>query len=119
MSFREILNTIVSDVDGAIGAVLMGYDGIAIEECIKEERSFDVQLLAVEYTSIIREVRRAVEVLKTGKMEELSLATDQSRIVIRIVNDDFFVLLALSADGNFGKARYLLKRAVPALAESL
>jgi len=119
MSFREILKKVVSDVDGAIGAVLMGYDGISIDDFIQEDLSDDIQLLAVEYTSIIKEVRRAVEVLKTGQMEELSLATDQSRIVIRIVNEDFFVLLALSADGNFGKARYLLKRSVPLLREAL
>jgi predicted regulator of Ras-like GTPase activity (Roadblock/LC7/MglB family) len=119
MSFREILKRVVSEVDGALGAVLMGYDGISIDDYIREGLSDDIQLLAVEYTSIIKEVRRAVDVLKTGQMEELSLATDQSRIVIRIVNEDFFVLLALSYDGNFGKARYLLKRAVPLLRESL
>ncbi len=119
MSFREILKKLVSDVDGAIGAVLMGYDGISIDDYIQDGRTDDIQLLAVEYTSIIKEVRRAVDVLKTGQMEELSLATDQSRIVIRVVNEEFFVLLVLSEDGNFGKARYLLKRAVPLLREAL
>lgn len=119
MSFREILKKVVSDIDGAIGAVLMGYDGISIDEFIQEGQPEELQLLAVEYTSIIKEVRRAVEVLKTGRMEELSLSTEQSRIVIRTVNEDFFVLLALVSDGNFGKARYLLKRAAPLLSESL
>ena len=119
MSFRDILKKVVLDVDGAIGAVLMGYDGISIDEYIQEDLAEEIQLLAVEYTSIIKEVRRAVEVLKTGKMEELLLSTDRSRIIIRIVNEDFFVLLALSEDGNFGKARYLLKRVVPLLRESL
>ena len=119
MSFREILKQVVSEVDGALGAVLMGYDGISIDDYIQEDLAEDIQLLAIEYTSIIKEVRRAVDVLKTGQMEELSLATDQSRIVIRVVNEDFFVLLALSSDGNFGKARYLLKRSVPLLRESL
>ncbi len=119
MSFREILTKLVSDVEGASGAVLMGYDGISIDDYIQDGCSDEIQLLAVEYTSIIKEVRRAVDVLKTGQMEELSLATNRSRIVMRIVNEDFFVLMVLSVDGNFGKARYLLKRSVPLLREAL
>ena len=118
MELREKLKEIVEKVGGGVGAVIMGYDGIPIEEHMKEG-IFDVQILAVEYANVLKEVKRTIAVLKTGEMEEIMITTGQSRIIIRSVNEDFFIMLALDSDGNFGKGRYLLKREVPRLREEL
>ena len=116
MSFRDIIKDIVEQVDGGIGAVILGYDGIAIDEYLKEhDENFDIQLLAVEYATLLKEVKRTVEVLKTGEMEEVNIGTGKSCIIIRVINDEFFIVLALRSDGNFGKGRYLLKRYLPDL----
>jgi predicted regulator of Ras-like GTPase activity (Roadblock/LC7/MglB family) len=120
MSFRDIIKEIVERVDGGIGAVILGYDGIAIDEYLREQGGgFDFQLLAVEYATLLKEVKRTVEVLKTGKMEEVSITTGSTRIVIRALNDEFFIVLALEKGGNFGKGRYLLQRAAPLLCAEL
>ncbi len=119
MSFRETLKGVVENVEGGLGAVIMGYDGIAIEEYIKEGTIFDVQLLSVEYASLLKEIRRTVEVLKAGEIEETSILTEISSAVMRIINEDFFIVLFLHRSGNFGKGRYLLKRAAPMLREEL
>ncbi|RPJ04514.1 MAG: roadblock/LC7 domain-containing protein [Deltaproteobacteria bacterium] len=118
MDLRDTLKEIVEKVGGGVGAVIMGYDGIPIEEYIKEG-IFDVQILAVEYANVLKEVKRTIDVLKTGEMEEIIITTGMSRIVIRSVTEDFFVMLALDSDGNYGKGRYLLKREVPKLREEL
>lgn len=119
MSFRETLKGVVDNVGGSLGAVIMGYDGIAIEEYINAESPFDVQLLAVEYATLLGEVKRTVEVLKAGELEEITITTGLSRAVARVINDDFFLVLALGRDGNYGKGRYLLQREAPKLREEL
>jgi len=68
MDLKQTLKLIVENVGGGIGAVIMGYDGIPIEEYIRE-RIFDVQIVAVEYVNVMKEVKRTLEVLKTGEME--------------------------------------------------
>jgi len=118
MQLKETLKGIVENVGGGIGAVIMGYDGIPIEEYILEG-IFDVQIVAVEYVNIMKEVKRTLEVLKTGEMEEILITTGQSRIIIRSICEDFFILLALDENGNYGKGRYLLKREAPKLREDL
>ena len=118
MQFKETLKEIVENVGGGIGAVIMGYDGIAIEEYILEG-IFDVQIVAVEYVNIMKEVKRTLEVLKSGEMEEIMITTGQSRIIIRSICDDFFILLALDENGNYGKGRFLLKREIPKLRDDL
>ncbi len=119
MSFKAILRDIVEDVEGGVGALIMGYDGIAIDDYIKEEGPFDVQLMAVEFASVLKEIKRTVEVLKSGDMEEVTIISEHAHIIVRAVNDDFFVALALTGGGNYGKGRYLLKRDVFKIRDAL
>jgi predicted regulator of Ras-like GTPase activity (Roadblock/LC7/MglB family) len=119
MAFKDILKATVEAAGGGIGAVVMGYDGIAIDEYIDPDASLDVQLMAVEYSTVMKEIKRTVEVLKAGNMEEIAIKTSVAQMIIRSINEDFFVVLVMDNDGNFGKARYLLRRNVPNLLEVL
>jgi len=119
MSFRDRLTTIVGEVDGAIGALIMGYDGIPIDESIRPDASVDVQLLAVEYATLLKEIKRTVDVLKTGDMEEVCISTGDLNIVIRAISEEFFMVLLLERNGNYGKGRYLLKLQAPRMREML
>ncbi len=119
MAFRTVLKGLVEGVEGGQGAVIMGYDGIPIDEYIKEGLSLDIQLLSVEYATLLKDIRKTVEVLRTGEMDEISIATGLTRVIVRPVNQEFFVVFVLDRDGNFGKGRYLLKRDAPKLREGL
>jgi predicted regulator of Ras-like GTPase activity (Roadblock/LC7/MglB family) len=119
MAFKEILKTIVSQSSGSLGAVVMGYDGIAIDEYLRDGGGVDVSMLAVEYASVLKEIKRTVGVLKTGELEEVSIVSERCSVIVRGIDNDFFAALIMSADGNFGKGRYLLKREAPRLKEAL
>jgi predicted regulator of Ras-like GTPase activity (Roadblock/LC7/MglB family) len=109
MSLRESLNAIVQSVDGALCAIIMAYDGIPIDEVTVEQSEFDMQLLSVEYANVLKEIKRAVEVIKMGDLEEVLITTRRTSVVVRILNDDLFAALIMGRDGNIGKGRYLLK----------
>ena len=119
MGFKAILKTIVEGSDGALGAVVMGYDGIAIEEYLCAGDGMDVQLLAVEYASVLKEIKRTVGLLNTGELEEVSIISERCSVVVRGIGSDFFVALAIGENGNLGKGRYLLKREASKLREAL
>jgi len=119
MPFRDTLRSIVESVEGSVGAVIMGYDGIAIDEHVREDCPFDVQILVVEYASVLKEIKKTVDVLKSGELEEVSIATGLCRVIVRAINDEFFIALVMSRDGNYGKGRYLVKREAPVLLEGL
>ena len=109
MSLRDSLNTIVQSVDGALSAIIMAYDGIPIDEVTVEQSEFDIQLLSVEYATVLKEIKRAVDVIKMGDLEEVFISTTRTCVVVRVLNDDLFAALIMSRDGNIGKGRYLLK----------
>ncbi len=109
MSLKDALNKIVQSVDGSLAAVIMAYDGIPIDEVSVEQSEFDMQLLSVEYATVLKEIKRAVEIIKMGDLEEVSISTTRTCLVVRVLNDDLFAALILSRDGNIGKGRYMLK----------
>jgi len=109
MSLRDSLNTIVQSVDGALSAIIMAYDGIPIDEVTVERPELDIQLLSVEYSTVLKEIKRAVDVIKMGDLEEVCISTTRTCVVVRVLNDDLFAVLIMNRDGNIGKGRYLLK----------
>jgi predicted regulator of Ras-like GTPase activity (Roadblock/LC7/MglB family) len=117
--FNEILQRIVEETGGGIGAVLMGYDGIAIDQFFSPDEEVDLQMIVVEYSNVLKEIRKTAEILNLGDMEEISIRTDRFIIVIRVINDEYFVALIINRDGNFGKGRYLMSREGSNLIEAL
>ncbi|QSV44678.1 roadblock/LC7 domain-containing protein [Geobacter benzoatilyticus] len=110
MPFRDTLKGIVESVEGGLGVIIMGYDGIAIDEYFLDNAGLDLNLMTVEYSSLLKDVRHTADILKAGGLEEMAVNTARSRVIMRTINDDLFLALILSHDGNYGKGRYLLRR---------
>jgi predicted regulator of Ras-like GTPase activity (Roadblock/LC7/MglB family) len=108
--FSDILQRIVLECEGGVGAVLMGFDGIPVEQFFSPGQDLDLQLVAVEYASVLKEIRRTAEILDLGAMEEVAIRTERLHVVVRILTPEYFLAVILSRDGNFGKGRYLLTR---------
>ncbi len=111
MSFRTSLKELAESVSGGLAAIIMGYDGIPIDEYLCPDTTFDMQLLVVEYSNLLAEIRHTVELLENGRMEEVSITTDTLRVLVRVISEDFFLILVIAADGNYGKGRYLMRQA--------
>jgi len=119
MIFEEIAQKIVEEVFGAVGLAIMGRDGIPLTIYLKEGAELDMETLGVEYANLLAQLSQALEKFGSGNLEEISLLTDRFLVVIRNITPDYFICLILSPDGNFGKARYLLRVNLPRLREEL
>lgn len=109
MPLKYTLNGIIAHVDGALAACVMAYDGIAIDEVIQQDTGLDLQLLTVEHATVLRDIRRTVEVVKAGEMEEVVVTTSTLIVIMRALNDELFTVLIMARDGNLGKGRYMLR----------
>jgi predicted regulator of Ras-like GTPase activity (Roadblock/LC7/MglB family) len=76
-------------------------------------------MVVVEYSNVLKEIRKTAEILSLGDMEEISIRTDRFIIVIRILTSEYFVAMIIHQDGNFGKSRYLMTRESTNLIEAL
>jgi len=75
--------------------------------------------VGAEYSVILKSIQRATESLEAGGAREIAIQSDKITTLIRILNDEYFLALTLSPDGNFGKGRYLMRTAAPKLLEQL
>jgi predicted regulator of Ras-like GTPase activity (Roadblock/LC7/MglB family) len=120
MGFREQLQDVCRSCDGAVACTLMGVDGIEIDTHLEPGGDeVDVKSLLVEYSSLFRTASEASQAHEAGGVAELAIASEKLLTVARLVSPEYFMAVALRPDGNFGKARYLLRVAAPKLLAEL
>jgi predicted regulator of Ras-like GTPase activity (Roadblock/LC7/MglB family) len=114
MSFRTELESVVSQVDGALACTIMGFDGIAVESHqVPGSEDLDLSGVWVEYANVLSQVKGGVDALKTGAVTEMTINTEKLLTLIRLVSPDYFLALTLKSDGNYGKGRYVLRITAP------
>ena len=124
MSFRSILRSIVEECGGGLGAVLMGADGIPIEEYVTDRipegpLQEDIGNAGVEFARILEEIRKAADALGGGAVNETVVSLARMCLVFRPIDDETFLALVIATDGNLGKARYLIRRHLLAIKQDL
>ena len=93
----------------------MGVDGIEVDTHVQGGGGIDVKSLLVEYSGVLRSAREAAEAHEAGGVAEIAISTDKLQAVVRIVSPEYFMVVALTPEGNVGKARYLLRVTAPKL----
>jgi predicted regulator of Ras-like GTPase activity (Roadblock/LC7/MglB family) len=118
--FQERLKHIVDNVDGSYASVLMGFDGISLDTYMAPEPSdFDIQSVGLEYSVVLKQIKTTAELLEAGKVHEVAITSEKLITLVRILNDEYFIALALRPNGNYGKGRYLLRVVGPELNKEL
>jgi predicted regulator of Ras-like GTPase activity (Roadblock/LC7/MglB family) len=123
MSFASLLHGIVDGCRGGLGAALLGYDGMPIEQVASpsapEGLLDELATAGVEFGRILSEIRKASDALAGGALLDATVRLSRMSFVFCPVDDDTFVAVALAPDGNTGQARYLIRRQMPALRAEL
>jgi len=117
--FAETLKKVVDNVDGGIAAIIMGLDGIPVDSYVRLNDRVDVTTVAMEFSFILTQIRKAGESLQVGALEEMTVKAQRLLLVCRMIAPQYFMAVALSPEGNYGKCRYLMRLAQPALVAQL
>ena len=117
--FKELLRDVVERTEGGIAGLVMGFDGITVEQYLKSGSTMDVETLGMEFSVVLGHVARAAEQLNAGAAKEVAIRADRQTTVMRFINDEYFIALTLTPEGNLGKGRFLLRMASPKLLDEL
>lgn len=117
--FRDVLRDVVENAGGGVAGLLMGYDGIAVEHYVKDDGPLDVETIGMEYSVILKEIRRAADSLDAGAAREVMVCAEKLTTIVRMLTEEYFIALALAPNGNVGKGRYLLRQSAPKLLAEL
>lgn len=117
--FKEGLKRIVDNTEGAIAGLVMGFDGISVDQYTPDGHKIDINTVGMEFSFILTQIRKAAEILEVGGLQEISIKAEKLIFVIRVLSHEYFFALALSPQGNFGKGRYLMRMVSPTLQAEL
>ena len=117
--FKEALREIVDRTEGGIAGLLMDASGIAVESYAKDGAPFDITTIGVEYGVLLGSIKKAAEMLEAGTANEVAISTDKMITIIRTLGPEYFLALAITPEGNFGKGRFLMRTAAPKLLAEL
>lgn len=102
MGFPERLTSLMSDVEGSIGAALIGLDGLPIEST---SSGMNMDSLAAEYASVLGDAQKALRDLTLGRMRMLSVLTDRMSLFFFLLQSECFLAFTLENRGGWGRAR--------------
>jgi predicted regulator of Ras-like GTPase activity (Roadblock/LC7/MglB family) len=115
--FKDVLGAIRDRVDGTLAVSLIALDGIPVET-VSTGDSVPLDLLGAEFGSFIKSIRPNTEI-GSGEVLQFSLVTDRYITFLSAVTPDYYILLVLRPDGNYGRARFELARAKHLLRDEL
>ena len=114
MSFLAHLEAVVNQVPGALACSVMGFDGIPVETHQSDDAAeLDLQTTWVEYANVLAQIRGTAEAMRTGAISELAVSSEKVVTLMRLVTPEYFLVLALRPEGNYGKGRYVLRVTAP------
>jgi predicted regulator of Ras-like GTPase activity (Roadblock/LC7/MglB family) len=114
MGFAESLKRVMAGAEDALGVAMVGMDGIVVDEQ-KRDGDLDLQSLGAEYCGLMKTVEKTSSTLSLGMARELSIVSEKGMVIVRRINPDYFLLLVMHPEGNFGKGRFLLRREIASL----
>jgi len=114
----DSLKKIVENTPGALGAILMGYDGITVVQ-YPEASDPDVEAMSMEISFRVLELRQAANSLELGDLLDMTLKAERGTFVIRCVDEEYFLAVFMTDGRHFGKARWLLRSSLQAIREQL
>jgi predicted regulator of Ras-like GTPase activity (Roadblock/LC7/MglB family) len=115
--FRDVLAGLLERVEGSIAVSLIGLDGIAIETLTAREVPIDA--LGAEFGGFVKSIRHANTELDTGEVLQFALVTERYITFLSEVTSEYYILLVLDPDGNYGRARFELSKAKHLLRDEL
>lgn len=110
--FKEKLARVVNNIDGSIGCLLMGFDGIQIDAVFAERELPEMTAIAIEVSNLLDKFRR-MNLHEFGQVNEVSITTGEITALAKVVADDYLLVLALESQADVNRGQTMLRLISP------
>lgn len=117
--FEEKLRQVVSNVDGTVGCLLIGFDGIPIETLYTGEEIPEMDDVAVELSNLLGKFRRLEENYEMGGVKEVAVTIGDVTTLARVVGEEYLLMLALEPEADVGRGQNMLRLIAPSVEDEI
>lgn len=95
MPFRNILENLVNRTPHAIGAILIDWEGEAVQEyCLCPP--YDIRFMAAHQAIILNRLRElASDKSNEDRIRDFSITTNQTHLIIGCIDDDYSLMMSV------------------------
>lgn len=111
--FKEKLSQVVENVDGTLGCLLIGFDGIPIESLYPDDEIPEMDEVAVELSNLLGKFRRLQQNYDMGGVDELAVTIGDMTTLAHVVGDEYILMLALDSQADVDRGRNMLRLMAP------
>ncbi|MDB4966865.1 MAG: Roadblock/LC7 family protein [Myxococcales bacterium] len=113
-TFGEILKSMVERVPGAVGAVFSDWEGEPVDQFAHIE-PLDIQLVGAHWGVVWSQATTRLSRHGLGAVEELLIEGERAIVIVRLVTEGYFVVLATKRDVHLATALRELQRGAETL----
>ncbi len=114
MPFKALLNRLLEDIPGALGAIIIDWEGEAVDQVARIEE-YDIKVLGAHKGIILNLLREALSRIDSGALEEVLIRTGENKTLIAPLNEDYYLVLTLGPEAIAGRAAFKMRRSVTEL----
>jgi predicted regulator of Ras-like GTPase activity (Roadblock/LC7/MglB family) len=107
---KSVLQDILERVPGALGAAVVGLDGISVEK-VSAEPSFNIELASAEGIHVVKRAASALHGAAKERVEEVSVSGGGTLTVLRFLGADYYLCVVARHEAIPGRVRYEAWRA--------
>lgn len=114
MPFKALLNRLLEDIPGALGAIIIDWEGEAVDH-VSRMGDYDIKVFGAHKGIILQLLREAMDRFDSGKLEEVMIRTGRNKSLIAPLTDEYFLVLTLGPQSIAARAAFKARRCVAEL----
>lgn len=119
MPFKSILQDLVQSTPGATGAILIDWEGEAVELYSPATDEFDVKIIGAHQNIIFNRIREIRLRVPTQTVRDTVITTDRHHLILCAVGDDYALVTTLERHSLVGRALVRVQQAVRLLEKEI
>jgi predicted regulator of Ras-like GTPase activity (Roadblock/LC7/MglB family) len=116
--FKDKLQQVCRNVDGTVGCMLIGFDGIPIESVFVGDELPQMDAIAVELSNLLDKFKR-LQSYDMGGVDEIAVTLGDVTTLARVIADEYLLMLALDADADVGRGQNMLRLIAPSVEDEM
>jgi predicted regulator of Ras-like GTPase activity (Roadblock/LC7/MglB family) len=114
-SFTPILTAAIEHTPGAMAAIFADREGEAVDQVARKLGLDDLLVFGAHYGVVLSQFAEAALRMGFGQPVEMLLQHERIDVLIQTVSDQYYVVLAVQAGSQVGRAREVLYSCVQAI----
>jgi len=118
MPLKEALSQLVESVPGALGAILVDWEGEAVEHVARMD-AYELKVIGAHKGVILCNMREIVSRLGGDQLEEIVIQTARTQTLVIPVTHEYFLVFTFAPGEVLGLALLEARRCVQRLREAI